>query len=52
MLSQWDLWRSDGNPAESTQGRRIAMMDLHMKTNWLSMKRAKQGQTQQTGSDP
>jgi len=28
-VSQWDLTGSDGSPAESAQGRRVAKMNLH-----------------------
>jgi len=44
-LSQWDLTGSDGNPAESAQGRRIAMMDLHANRTdylWKGPNKAKQ----------
>jgi hypothetical protein len=51
-MSWADLTISGGGILQSACKDVIAKMDLHMKTNRLSMKRAKQDQTQPTASTP
>jgi hypothetical protein len=51
-LSRADLTGSDGGILQCARKDIVAKMDLHMKTNRLSMESAKQGQTQPTASAP
>jgi hypothetical protein len=57
-MNQWDLLRSDGNPATNAQRPHIAMMCLHDKPNTLSTdtpneaKQGTQAPAPNTAADP